>query len=308
MGATAAYNSTIYLTSQPSIALTDEATSSSDLTTFTITDQTKRFLDKNTTTVVQAQYDEVQQVSITGSPTGGTFTLTFGAQTTSSIAYNASASTVQTRLQALSSIGSGNALVTGGPGPGTPYVVEFAGSLAKTAESLITLNNNSLTGGTSPSVSITRLQGGATWATISTGFTLYRCNARVVFAVAQQPGAQVRFHSGAYFVVATLAEAATADFNGKMDLDDTTVFNSSGAKSYIPTTLGGTLKLGTFWLSIARSQSLVARDLIAASFTLSTGNHYDGFAYASDLAIKFDPKKAIAQDISLQITDEFFTA
>jgi len=308
MGATAAYNSVIYLTSQPSVALTDEAMSSSDLTTFTITDQTKRFLDRATTTTVQAQYDEVQQISITGTPTGGTFTLTFGAQTTSTIAFNASASTVQTRLQALSSIGSGNALVTGGPGPGTPFVVQFTGTMAKTAESLITANGAGLTGGTSPSVSITRLQAGASWATISSGFTLYRCNARVVFAVAQQPGAQVRLHSGAYFVVATLAEAASADFSAKMDMDETTVFNAAGAKSFIPTLLTGTLKLNTFWASIARTQSLQSRDLIAASFTLSTGNHYDGFAYASDLDIKFDPKKAIAQDISLQITDEFFTA
>lgn len=306
MGALAAYNSVIYLTSQPSVALTDEAMSSSDLTTFTITDQTKRFLDRATTTTVQAQYDEVQQISITGTPTGGTFTLTFGAQTTSTIAYNAAASAVQTALQALSSIGSGNALVTGSAGG--PYKVQFTGTMAKTAESLITLGTNSLTGGTSPNVSITRLQGGASWATISSGFTLYRCNARVVFAVAQQPGAQVRLHSGAYFVVATLAEAASADFSAKMDMDETTVFNTAGAKSFIPTTLSGTLKLNTFWASIARTQSLQARDLIAASFTLSTGNHYDGFAYASDLDIKFDPKKAIAQDISLQITDEFFTA
>jgi hypothetical protein len=306
MGATAAYNSTIYLTSQPSVALTDEAMSSSDLTTFTITDQTKRFLDRATATVVQAQYDEVQSITITGSPTGGTFTLTFGAQTTSTIAFNASASTVQTRLQALSSIGTGNALVTGSVGG--PYVVQFSGTLAKIAESLITASGAGLTGGTSPGVSIARLQGGATWTTISSGFTLYRCNARVVFAVAQQPGAQVRLHSGAYFVVATLAEASSADFSAKMDMDETTVFNTAGAKSYIPTALTGTLKLNTFWASIVRTQSLQARDLIAASFTLSTGNHYDGFAYASDLGIKFDPKKAIAQDITLQITDEFFTA
>jgi hypothetical protein len=56
--------------------------------------------------------DNVQQVQLTGNPTGGTFTLTFNGQTTSAIAYNASASTVQSALQALSSIGSGNVLVS----------------------------------------------------------------------------------------------------------------------------------------------------------------------------------------------------
>src|SRR5262249_41925037 len=53
--------------------------------------------------------DEVQTVTLTGNPTGGTFTLTFSGQTTAAIAYNASAATVQSALQALSSIGSGNA-------------------------------------------------------------------------------------------------------------------------------------------------------------------------------------------------------
>ena len=39
--------------------------------------------------------DEVQTVTITGGPTGGTFTLTWGGQTTAAIAYNATAATVQ---------------------------------------------------------------------------------------------------------------------------------------------------------------------------------------------------------------------
>jgi len=72
--------------------------------------------------------DEVQTVTIGGSPTGGTFTLTFIGQTTSAIAYNASAATVQTALQALSTIGTGNATVAGSAGG--PYTVTFAGLLA----------------------------------------------------------------------------------------------------------------------------------------------------------------------------------
>src|ERR1019366_5818171 len=139
--------------------------------------------------------DETQSITITGAPTGGTFTVTFGGNTTAAINWNDPASTVQTRLQALASIGAGNALVTGGPGPATPFIVEFAGTMAKTSEALITLTTNSLTGGSSPSVALARIQGGATWATITTGFTLYRCNARVTFAVAQVAGTQVRFSS-----------------------------------------------------------------------------------------------------------------
>lgn len=92
----------------------------------------------------------VQTVTLTGTPTGGTFTLTFRGQTTTGIAYNANAATVQSALQALSSIGSGNATVSGTG----PYVVTFAGTLAAQAVELLIGSGASLTGGTAPAVSI----------------------------------------------------------------------------------------------------------------------------------------------------------
>jgi hypothetical protein len=95
----------------------------------------------------------VQTVSITGTPTGGTFSLTFGGQTASGIAYNATASAVQTAFLALSSVGAGNATVTGGPGPGTPYVITFTGSLGKKPVGAITAAG-SFTGGTSPAIAV----------------------------------------------------------------------------------------------------------------------------------------------------------
>jgi hypothetical protein len=68
---------------------------------------------------------EVQTITITGTPTGGTFTLTFAGATTSAIAYNASAATVQTALEALSTIGSGNVLCAGGALPGAAVTATF---------------------------------------------------------------------------------------------------------------------------------------------------------------------------------------
>lgn len=105
--------------------------------------------------------DEKQTVTITGTPTGGTFTLTYAGQTTAAIAYNATAATVQTRLEALSTIGAGNVTVTGGPGPGTAWVVTFAGDLADTNVAQMT-STDSLTGGSSPASAIsTTTAGGA---------------------------------------------------------------------------------------------------------------------------------------------------
>src|SRR5215217_5547460 len=59
--------------------------------------------------------NEQQTVTITGTPTGGTFTLTYAGATTAAIAYNAAAAAVTTALEALPNIGPGNVLTSGGP-------------------------------------------------------------------------------------------------------------------------------------------------------------------------------------------------
>lgn len=105
-------------------------------------------------TVVVPSVNEIQQVAITGSPTGGTFTLTFGANTTAGIAYNATAATVQAALELLASIGSGNAAVTGGPLPDTAVKVEFRGTLGQTDVAQMTASGAGLTGGSSPAVTV----------------------------------------------------------------------------------------------------------------------------------------------------------
>ncbi|MEV0247968.1 hypothetical protein AB0H76_15350 [Nocardia sp. NPDC050712] len=75
-------------------------------------------------------------VTIGGSPSGGTFTLTFGGQTTSAIAYNAAASAVQSALIALSSVGSGNATVTGSNGGPYSVTIDLPGTLTGSGASL----------------------------------------------------------------------------------------------------------------------------------------------------------------------------
>jgi hypothetical protein len=83
-------------------------------------------------------------VLITGAPTGGTFTLTYDGQTTSTIAFNASAATVQTALEALSNLEVGEVTVTGDPGG--PYTVALA------VDGTLTGSGAGLTGGTTPAV------------------------------------------------------------------------------------------------------------------------------------------------------------
>lgn len=97
---------------------------------------------------------EVQQVAITGSPTGGSFTLTYDGQTTAAIAWNAIAAAVQSALEALSNVVPGDVVCTGGPLPGTPVVVTFGGQYA--GQDVVQMTATpSFTGGTSPAVAVT---------------------------------------------------------------------------------------------------------------------------------------------------------
>ena len=87
--------------------------------------------------------NEQQQITILGNVNGGTFTLTFDGQTTGAIAYNASAATVQTALEALSNIDAGDVTVTGSAGG--PWTVDFGGQYANADVPLMTGDGSSLT-------------------------------------------------------------------------------------------------------------------------------------------------------------------
>lgn len=98
--------------------------------------------------------DEVQTLTITGTPTGGTFTLTFDGQETDPIDYDATAGEVQTALEALPNLTPGDVTAGGGPLPDTPVTLTFGGSLAGTDVPLIVADGSSLTGGTTPDVAV----------------------------------------------------------------------------------------------------------------------------------------------------------
>ncbi len=97
------------------------------------------------TTGSSTDINEVQVITITGSPTGGTFTITFQGQTTAGVAYNASSATLQTALEALSNIAPGDITVTGSAGG--PYTVTFLATYAATDVQQMTGSGASLTGG-----------------------------------------------------------------------------------------------------------------------------------------------------------------
>ncbi|MGH3783150.1 MAG: major capsid protein [Pseudonocardiaceae bacterium] len=110
--------------------------------------------------------NEVQTVTITGTPTGGSFTLTYSGQTTAAIAYNATAAAVLVALQGLSNVRPNDLIVGGGPGPGTAWTVAFGGQYAGTNVAQMT-STDSLTGGSSPASAVTTTTGGAASSTVN---------------------------------------------------------------------------------------------------------------------------------------------
>lgn len=93
----------------------------------------------------------VHTLTMTGAPTGGTFTITWSTQTTAGIPYNATASQVQSALEALSNVAPGDVFVTGPAGG--PWVLTWGGTkLGATAAP--TATSAGLTGGTSPTVGV----------------------------------------------------------------------------------------------------------------------------------------------------------
>lgn len=82
-----------------------------------------------------------------GVVTGGTFTLTVTSVESGDIDFDATAGEVQTALEAISTVGVGNVVCTGGPLPSTAVVVTFINDLAQTSVTMTADDTNILGGG-----------------------------------------------------------------------------------------------------------------------------------------------------------------
>lgn len=114
--------------------------------------------------------NEIQTLTISGTPTGGTYTLTFTTpdgdeQTTAAIAYNANAAAIEAALEALSNLVPADVAVTGSG----PFSITFSGAYAQTNVPQMTATA-SLTGGTAPAATVTTATGGV--AGLDTGVGL----------------------------------------------------------------------------------------------------------------------------------------
>ena len=94
--------------------------------------------------------NEVWQIVLFGTPTGGTFDIDLkvgGTTDTLTFGFDDSASDVETELETHTNIASGDVTVTGGDLPGAAITVEFTGDLANMKFDTPEFDFSSLTGG-----------------------------------------------------------------------------------------------------------------------------------------------------------------
>lgn len=186
---------------------------------------------------VSASVNESQTITIDA--TGGTFKLTFGASTTGDIPYNASAATLQAAFQGLTSIGAGNATVTGGPGGSAPYAVTFTGALAGTNVDQIATDSTLLTAGASTATANTVQNGSGAGTAFEICVATDRCKAGVAGGGAGQFGAGATVNT--YYLAVTPGDGNAA--TGKVYLANSQnqrveVYNLDGTLA-TPSSIGG---------------------------------------------------------------------
>jgi hypothetical protein len=115
-------------------------------------DRVYDFIQNETATAIVGSSNNINEIqAVIVDATGGNFKLTYAAQTTADIPWNASLAAVQGALEALSNIAPGDVVVTGVPGN---YNVEFTGTLASTnvAKMTTAAGTAPLTGGSATAV------------------------------------------------------------------------------------------------------------------------------------------------------------
>ena len=136
--------------SLPSMAITSEGISEAaslsnfDFSDFTQTQAAQDSLIKVDGFPSDSGVSEVQTLNRSENPSSGTYTLTYQGQTTSEIAYNASAAEIQAAIDALSTINSGDITVAGGDNGLADGNVTFTFKDTLGNVSLISVNGSNL--------------------------------------------------------------------------------------------------------------------------------------------------------------------
>lgn len=103
--------------------------------------------------------NDVQTLTVTGTPTGGSFYLLFNGEFVGPFLFNSTLAQAQAIVDASPQLGKvggvSQVILTGGPLPGSTIVFTFSGStVASLWQPLLTVGSNGLTGGSSPAAAV----------------------------------------------------------------------------------------------------------------------------------------------------------
>jgi hypothetical protein len=144
-------------------------------------------------------------VTVAVAAEGGTFTVTFGGQTTAAIDYDAAAAAVQAALESLSTVGAGNVLVSGSAGG--PYRIEFVGDLAGANVGAVTLDD-SLLEGPAAAAGVSETQEGGTGVNEIQSVTVEAGGGTFTLSYSGQTTAAIAYNAAATVVQAALEDLA----------------------------------------------------------------------------------------------------
>lgn len=110
--------------------------------------------------------DTLWRLTMSGIPTGGTFTLSYknpstgNTYTTAGIVYDAATTDVYNALTALTGVEEGDVQIEGNQFPGGPMAIAWQGEFANLDVATMTVNYSGLTGGSSPKMVLTQMIAG----------------------------------------------------------------------------------------------------------------------------------------------------
>jgi hypothetical protein len=205
----------------------------------------------------------IQSVTVQGTLTGS-FTLTFNGQTTSSFVVNATAAAVQAALNALPTIGAGNATVTQ---TGNVYTVTFTGPLSD--------NTTLLTGTGSGGVTVSVIAAPAAFDQRGPGFARVRGTAVDIGAV--EVPATPLVVSPSVTAVAT----STATLGGSVANDRGSTITARGVV-YAKTTDNANPQIGGANVTVVPDVTAALGNFMVGVNSLTPGTSYSFAAYATN--------------------------
>lgn len=141
---------------------------------------------------------------------------------------------------------------------------------------------------------------GTTW-TAATGYAVQYLGGKVIFPTSLALGTQIRISAGTAYPMASFANFTMWELSGEVEmLEDTTIDNPNGVKTYTPGLFDGTCSVEGWHTDSYFYDKLSARAVAVVSLQ-TTGAQYDCYALVSKVSPKVEAGALQAQSREFQI-------